>query len=157
MKAFSKSVLPVSESIQDVWDKHKTIASINLWFKHKKSHWLQSDNYEFLLLAPYKNGYYYASQKFSIFTKTEHSRTEKGIADYGFPLQIKEINAIFKRFKRNNTLTFSWQRKSHHIKFYPVNAQGLLVFKHLLHWRNGTMTQTNIKEYVNKTCTPRGY
>ena len=108
-------------------------------------------------MAPYKNGYYYARQKFSILTKTGHSRTGKGITDYGFPLQIKEINAIFKRFKRSNRLTFRWQRTSHHIKFYPVNAQGLLVFKHLLHWRDGTMTQTNIKEYVNKTCTPHGY
>ena len=87
---FQVSSLSVSESIQDIWDKHKTIASINLWFKHK-SHWLQSDNYEFLLLALCKNGYCYASQKFSIFTKTGHSRTGKGITDYGFPLQIKEI------------------------------------------------------------------
>ena len=95
---FQVSSLSVSESVQDVWDKHKTIARINLWFKHK-SHCLQSDNYEFLFLAPCKNGYCYASQKFSIFTKTWHSRTGKRITDYGFPLQIKEIMLYLRDLK----------------------------------------------------------
>lgn len=117
------------ESTQDLRDKQKTTASTNLPAKHK-SHWLQSDNCKFRLLTQCKKRYSYVGQNFSMCAETGHSRTGRGFGDHGFHLQRKALTLYLRDLKKKtNLLMFNWQRKPDGIKFYPLSAHFLFVFK----------------------------